>query len=155
MKLSVIVVNHNACTLLRQCLNSVVGACKSIDYELFVVDNASTDKSLEMLGTDFPEVRVIANKTDHGIAKANNQALKLVNGEYILLVNADTISGKDTLEKMCAFMDQHTDTGGMSIRMLTPQGRFLPESIHGLTKPWISFFKLIGFEKHFSKNPFV
>ncbi len=152
MKLSVIVVNHNACALLRQCLNSVVDACKSIDYELFIVDNASADKSLEMLHNDFPEAKVIANKLNNGIAKANNQALTLTTGEYILLVNADTISGKDSLEKMCAFMDQHLSTGGLSVRMLTPQGRFLPQSIHGLTKPWITFFKLIGFARNFSKT---
>ena len=152
MKLSVIVVNHNACALLRQCLNSIIGACKGIDYELFIVDNASTDKSLDMLENDFPVARIIANSTDAGIAKANNQALPLTTGEYILLINADTISGKDTIERMCDFMDQHGDTGGLSVRMLTPQGRFLPESIHGLTKPWIAFFKLIGFAKHFSKT---
>ena len=116
------------------------------------MDNASVDKSLEMLEKEFPDAHIIANNTNLGIAKANNQALKLADGEYVLLVNADTICGKDTIEKMCAFMDQHTDTGGLSIRMLTPQGRFLPESIHGLTKPWIAFFKLIGFARHFSKT---
>jgi len=152
MKLSVLIVNRNACALLRQSLNSITNACKHIDYELFVVDNASTDKSLEMLEKEFPEARVISNNTDLGIAKANNQALILAGGEYVLLVNADTISGKDSIEKMCAFMDQHTDAGGLSVRMLTPQGRFLPESIHGLTKPWISFFKLIGFARNFSKT---
>ncbi len=152
MKLSVIIVNHNARALLKQCLNSVVDACKSIDYELFIVDNASVDRSVQMVESDFPEAKVIANKVNNGIAKANNQALQLTTGEYILLVNADTISGKDSLEKMCAFMDQHIDAGGLSVRMLTPQGRFLPQSIHGLTKPWIAFFKFIGFARNFSKT---
>jgi len=152
MKLSVLIVNRNACTLLKQALNSIVNACKNIDYELVIVDNASTDKSLEMLEREFPNAHIIANTTDNGIAKANNQALEIATGEYVLLVNADTICGKDTIEKMCAFMDQHPDNGGLSVRMLTPQGRFLPESVHGLTKPWIIFFKLIGFEKYFSKT---
>jgi len=152
MKLSVLIVNRNACALLRQSLNSIVNACKSIDYELFIVDNASSDRSLEMLDKEFPDAHVIANNSDLGIAKANNQALRLANGEYILLVNADTICGKDTVEKMCSFMDEHTDAGGLSIRMLTPEGRFLPESVHGLTKPWLAFFKIIGFEKYFSKT---
>jgi len=152
MKLSVLIVNRNACTLLKQALNSIVNACKNIDYELVIVDNASADKSLEMLESEFPNAHIIANTTDNGIAKANNQALEIATGEYVLLVNADTICGKDTIEKMCAFMDQHPDNGGLSVRMLTPQGRFLPESVHGLTKPWITFFKLIGFEKYFSKT---
>jgi len=152
MKLSVLIVNRNACTLLKQALNSIVNACKNIDYELVIVDNASADKSLEMLEREFPNAHITANTTDNGIAKANNQALEIATGEYVLLVNADTICGKDTIEKMCAFMDQHPDNGGLSVRMLTPQGRFLPESVHGLTKAWITFFKLIGFEKYFSKT---
>jgi len=152
MKLSVIVVNQNAGLLLRTALISLINACKNIDYELFIVDNASTDKSLELLASEFPEAQVIANETDQGIAKASNQALKVSTGEYILLVNPDTISGKDSLEKMCAFMDDHADAGGLSVRMLSPQGRFLPESIHGLKKAWAAFFKFIGFAKYLSKT---
>ncbi|MDB5007695.1 MAG: hypothetical protein JWP45_2088 [Mucilaginibacter sp.] len=152
MKLSVIVVNRDACALLRQALNSIVNACKNIDYELFVVDNGSTDRSLEMVGNEFPQTRIIANETDHGIAKANNQALQLSTGEYVLLVSPDTISGKDSLEKMIAFADDHTDTGALGVRMLSPEGRFLPESIHGLTATWAAFFKLIGFAKYLSKT---
>ena len=152
MKLSVVVVSQNACTLLKQALNSLIEACKSIDYELIVIDNASADKTLNMISDEFPEVKVIANDVDLGISKANNQGIRLSTGEYILLVNADTISGKDSLEKMTGFMDDHMDAGGLGVRMLSPQGRFLPESIHGLTKTWAAFFKFIGFAKYLSKT---
>jgi GT2 family glycosyltransferase len=152
MKLSVIVVNQNAGLLLRTALISLINACKNIDYELFIVDNASTDNSLDVLANEFPEAQVIANETDQGIAKASNQALRVSTGEYILLVNPDTISGKDSLEKMLAFMDDHADAGGLSVRMLSPQGRFLSESIHGLKKAWTAFFKFIGFAKYLSKT---
>jgi GT2 family glycosyltransferase len=152
MKLSLILVNQNACTFLKQALNSLIESCKSIDYELIIVDNGSIDKSLEMLSNEFPEAQVIANETDQGIAKANNQGIMLSTGEYVLLVNADTISGKDSLEKMTAFMDDHLDAGGLAVRMLSPQGRFLPESIHGLTKTWATFFKFTGFAKYLSKT---
>jgi GT2 family glycosyltransferase len=152
MKLSLIVVNHNNCLLLKQTLNSLINAAKDIDYELFIVDNASTDGSLAMLKNDFSGFHVISNETDLGIAKANNQALQLCSGEYVLLVNPDTICINGSLDKMITFMDAHSDTGGMDIRMITPQGRFLPESKHGLTKPWITFFKFIGFAKHLSKT---
>ncbi len=152
MNLSIIVVNHNTRILLKQSINSLIEACKHIDYELIVVDNASTDHSLEMLANSFPKIKVIANSKDEGIAKANNQALQLCTGEYILLVSADTLAIKDSVEKMIAFMDSHADAGGMSIRMLNPQGRFLPESIHGLTPAWGTFLKLIGFAKHLSKT---
>jgi len=152
MNLSVIVVNHNTRILLKQSINSLIDACKHIDYELIIVDNASSDHSLEMLSTNFPAVKVIANDHYEGIAKANNQAMQLCTGDYILLVNADTLAIKDSIEKMIAFMDSHADAGGMSIRMLSPQGRFLPESIHGLTPAWGTFLKLIGFAKNLSKT---
>ena len=152
MKLSLILVNQNNCALLKQSLNALVSACKNIDYEIFVVDNASTDKSLEMLETDFPDIHLIANETDFGIAKANNQALNHCSGEYVLMVRPDTFCNNGSLEKMMSFMDMHTDAGGIGIRMITPQGRFLPESMHGLTKQWISFFKFIGFAKNLSKT---
>ena len=152
MKLSIIIVNHNACTLLKQAVNSLINACKEIDYEILIVDNASDDRSLEMLSVNFPELNIIANDVDHGIAKAGNQAIKVATGEYVLMVNADTISLKDSIEKMTAFMDEHADAGGLSVRMLSPQGRFLPESVHGLTKMWTAFLKLIGFAKYLSKT---
>jgi GT2 family glycosyltransferase len=152
MKLSLIVVNHSNCLLLKQTLNSLINAATNIDYELFIVDNASKDGSLAMLEKDFPEANIISNENDFGIAKANNQALKLCTGEYVLLVNPDTICVNGSLEKMTSFMDSHPDAGGMGIRMITPQGNFLPESIHGLTKPWIAFFKFIGFAKHLPKT---
>jgi GT2 family glycosyltransferase len=138
--------------MLKQALNSLIDACKSIDYELFIVDNASADHSLDMLANNFPDLKVIANDTDNGIAKANNQALNLCTGEYVLLVSPDTITISGSVEKMINFMDEHTDAGGMGIRMLSPEGRFLPESIHGLTKTWGSFLKFIGFAKYLSKT---
>jgi GT2 family glycosyltransferase len=152
MKLSIIVVNRNTCILLKQAINSLIDACKNIDYELFIVDNASTDHSLQMLENNFPEINVIANDANLGIAKANNQAIKQCTGEYVLLVSPDTITIKDSIEKMIDFMDGHADAGGIGIRMLSPQGRFLPESIHGLTKTWGAFLKLIGFARHLSKT---
>jgi len=152
MKLSVIVVNRNNGGLIKQTLNSITNACKGIDYELFVVDNASIDASVEIVQSNFPKAQLIVNETEIGVATANNQALKHCSGEYILLVNADTICVNGSLEKMTSFVDMHNDVGGLGIRMITPQGQFLPESKHGLTRPWIAFFKFIGFAKHLSKT---
>jgi GT2 family glycosyltransferase len=152
MKLSVIIVNRNSCLLLKQAINSLIDAGKNIDYELLIVDNASVDHSLKMLANNFPEIKVIANSTNLGYAMANNQALDQCSGEYVLLVNPDTITVRDAVEKMIAFMEDHADAGGIGIRMLSPQGRFLPESIHGLKKTWCAFLKLIGFAKHLSKT---
>ena len=152
MQTSVIIVNHNSCKLLQQAVNSLYIAAEGIEHELYVVDNASTDKSLEMLADNFPEVKVIVNETNLGKAMAYNQALTQAKGEYILMVNADTICNKASFWKAIAFMDSHHDAGGLAVRMLSPQGRFLPESIHGITSTWASFFKLMGFAKHLPKT---
>jgi len=152
MKLSVVIVNYNFCEMLRHTLGSLIDAGKHIDYEVFIVDNASADRSMEMLEDEFPQFHVIVNATNEGFAKAYNKAIGMAKGEYILLVNPDIISSKKTLERALEFMDIHTDSGGLGVRMVTPQGRFLPESNRGLTPSWISFFKLIGLASAFPKS---
>lgn len=152
MKLSVIVVNYNVCVLLRQALTTISRACAQIDHEIFVVDNASTDNSVKMVRNDFPEVNVIENHKNVGFSKANNQALKQVKGDYVLLLHPDTITKNDTLEKTLEFMQSHPIAGGLSVRMINPMGEFLPESKRGLNLPWTAFFKLTGLSKMFSKS---
>lgn len=152
MKLSVIVVNHNACAMLRIALNSLMEAVTGVENEVFVIDNASADKSVDMIKNEFPGVKVITNARNEGIAKACNQGIKQTTGEYILVVSADTITGKKTIEKSLQFMDMHLDAGGLGVRMITPDGRFLKESKHGFTRPWEVFFKLTGLARHFSKS---
>jgi GT2 family glycosyltransferase len=152
MKLTVITVNYSQCNLLKQALNSLINAGKDIDYEVLIVDNASCDNTIEMISYQFPQFHVLANQVDEGTARAYNHAIELAMGEYILLVNADTICGKDTLEKALEFMDTHQDASGVGVRMLSPQGSFLPESNRGLTKSWSTFFKLSGLAKYFPKT---
>jgi len=152
MKLSVILVNYNLCDLLRQNLNSLVSAGTGVDYEVIIVDNASTDKSVEMLNQHYPQFTVIANETSIGIAQAYNKAIRVSKGEYVLLVNADTISGKETLNRILDFMDIHGDAAGLGVRMLSPQGRFLTESNRGLTNAWANFFRLTSFDKYLPKT---
>ena len=152
MKLSVIIVNYNVCALLRQSLNSIIKACAGIKHEIFVVDNASADRSVEMLQLEFPNVHLIANNKNIGFAKANNQALALATGEFVVLINPDTITKKDTLHKTLDFMEKHPIAGGLSVRMIDPMGNFLKESKRGLMPHWVSFFKLTGLSKMLSKS---
>ena len=152
MKLSVILVNYNLCDLLKQCLKTLSDSVNSSDYEVFIVDGASTDGSVAMLNDEFPQFRVLENKLNEGISKAYNQAIELSRGEYILLVNPDTLSGKETLKRVVDFMDINTTAGGLGVRMLSPQGTFLPESNRGLTKSWVTFFKLLRFAKYLPKT---
>src|SRR6056300_1362236 len=118
MKLSVIIVNYNVEFFLEQCLNSVYKALKNVEGEVFVVDNNSIDGSLAMVRDKFPQVTLIANKDNVGFSMANNQALKIAKGDYHLLLNPDTIVEEDTFEKIIAFMDEHTDAGGLGVKMI-------------------------------------
>jgi GT2 family glycosyltransferase len=152
MKLSVIVVNYNMCALLKASLSSLVKACKHIDYELIVVDDASTDRSVKMLQAEFPKAQTILNEKQLGMAKSRNLALAKANGQYVLMVNADTITASNALDGTLNFMDNHREAGGLGVRALTPQGRFLQVSRRGFNKAWEAFFKLTGLAKHFVKS---
>jgi len=152
MKLSVVIINHNMCELLRHTLSSLVDAGKCIDYEVFIYDNASTDGSVKMIENEFAQFHIIASQKQVGYAKAYNEMINLTTGQYILLVNSDIISSKKTLERALEFMDEHVDSGAVGVRMITPKGSFLPESNRGLSSQWIAFFKLTGLSKYFPKS---
>lgn len=140
------------CGLLKQSLFTLIRACRDTDYELIVVDNASADKSVEMLQQEFPEAQLILNQFNLGVAKGRNQGIEQAAGEYVLLVNADTISGKKTIEQVVEFMDTHKNAGGVGVRMLDPRGRFMAESRTGFTKAWGGLLKLTGLAKYFTKS---
>jgi GT2 family glycosyltransferase len=152
MKLSIIIVNYNVKHFLNQCLNSVFKATTNISAEVFVVDNNSTDDSVKMVKEEFSGVILIHNKENVGFSKANNQAIEKSKGEYILLLNPDTVVEEDTFEKCIRFMDLHPDGGGLGIKMIDGNGIFLPESKRGLPTPSVSFYKIFGLSKLFKKS---
>jgi GT2 family glycosyltransferase len=151
-QLSVIIVNYNVKYFLEQCLRSVFNASKNCKVEVFVVDNNSIDDSVELVKTKFPEVKLIENKINLGFSKANNQAIKMASGKYILLLNPDTVVGEDTFEKVITFMDSHSIAGGLGVKMLDGKGNFLPESKRGLPTPLVAFYKIFGLSKLFPKS---
>ncbi|MFH1004595.1 MAG: glycosyltransferase family 2 protein [Bacteroidota bacterium] len=149
MKISVIIVNYNVEHFLEQCLHSVYKAIKNIPAEIFVADNNSVDGSVEMVKRKFPEVHLIANAKNAGFSLANNQAIRQAKGDYILLLNPDTIVQEDTFEKTICFMDSHSDAGALGVMMLDGKGNFLPESKRGLPTPLVAFYKIFGLSKIF------
>ncbi len=144
MKLSVVIVNYNVKYFLEQCLISVKKALEKVEGEVFVVDNNSVDGSVEMVKEKFPFVKLLVNRNNLGFAKANNQAIEQARGEYILLLNPDTVVEDDTFEKVINFMDRHPDAGGLGVKMLDGSGKFLPESKRGLPTPATAFYKIFG-----------
>jgi GT2 family glycosyltransferase len=151
-RLSIIIVNYNVRFFLEQCLHSVEKAVKPGLAEIFVVDNNSLDGSCSMVEQKFPEVKLIRNSANLGFSKANNQAIRISKGEYVLLLNPDTVVEEDTFEKVIAFMDSHEDAGALGVKMIDGKGHFLPESKRALPTPWVSFYKIFGLSALFPRS---
>ena len=152
MKLSIVIVNYNVEHFLEQCLISVRKAIDQLDAEVFVVDNNSVDGSVSMIKNKFKDVKLIANKENVGFSSANNQAIKLAQGEYVLLLNPDTVVEEDTFLKCIQFMDNKADSGGLGVKMIDGKGKFLPESKRSLPTPAVAFYKIFGLSKLFPKS---
>jgi len=153
-KLSVIIVNYNVKYFLEQALLSVQKAAAQVqgEVEVFVVDNNSKDASVEMVQEKFDWVKLIANKTNTGFATANNQAIKQSIGEYLLLLNPDTVIEEDTFSKIIQFMDANAQAGALGVKMIDGAGNFLPESKRGLPTPMVAFYKVFGLSSLFPKS---
>lgn len=152
LKLSVIIVNYNVKYYLDQCIRSVLRAFEEMNTpaEIIVVDNHSADGSVDYLEQRYPQklypmVRFVRSAHNLGFARANNIAIRQSRGEYVLLLNPDTIVGEDALKASVDFMDAHEAAGAVGVRMLGAQGRRAMESRRGLPTPMVSFFKMLGF----------
>ena len=154
MQLSIIIVNYNVKYFLAHCLLSVLYASKNSQVEVFVVDNMSQDGSVEMVKEKFPWVILIANEENVGFAKANNQAVELSTGKYILYLNPDTIVPEDCFEKCISYMDAHEKVGALGCRLIDGKGIFLPESKRGFPTAQAAFFKISGLSSIFKKSTF-
>lgn len=141
--IGIVIVNYNVRHFLVRCLQSIRNSqTGSLKIGVWVVDNASVDGSSSLISRDFPEVHLIANDTNLGFSAANNQAIKQMDTEYILLLNPDTILEEDTLQKCYNFMAGHPQAGAVGVRMIDGTGRFLPESKRQIPRIWNSFCKL-------------
>ena len=143
-KISIVIDSYNVSKLLDECLQSVARALQGIDGEVFVVDNHSVDKTIAMLKEKHPEVKVIANEENVGFSRANNQAIRLSEAEYVLLLNPDTVVYENTLHGVLDFMDKHPEAGGAGVRMLTREGHRAPESRRSIPTPWVAMLKMLG-----------
>ncbi len=152
MKISVIIVNYNVRHFLEQALLSVRKALQGISGDVWVVDNNSVDDSVAMVREKFPEVRLIANRNNPGFAIANNQAIRESTGEYVLLLNPDTLVEEDTFSKCIHFMDTHPDAGALGVKLIDGSGKYLPESKRGFPSPWVAFCKTVGLSAIFPKS---
>ncbi len=152
IQLSVIIVNYNVKYFLEQALRAVRKASRNLAVEVFVVDNNSVDDSVKMVEAIFPEVTLIVNKENKGFSRANNQAIRLSKGQYVLLLNPDTVVEEDTFEKGIHFMDNHPEAGALGVKMIDGSGEFLPESKRGFPTPFAAFSKTFGLSRLFPQS---
>ena len=152
MKLSVIIVSYNVKYFLEQCLCSLEKAAEGIEHEVIIVDNASDDDSTHYITSRFPDVKWIANKENLGFSRANNIAFEHVCGEYVLMLNPDTIVTRDSIASTVAFMDGNPEAGAVGVKMLNKDGNFALESRRGIVTPWVSICKAAGFCKRYPKS---
>jgi len=149
MKLSVVIVSYNVRPYLEECLKSVQEALEGIEGEVFVVDNHSDDDSVEIVRQVYPWVNLIVNLENLGFAKANNQAIRRAQGEYVLLLNPDTVVSQDTFRGVLAFMDEHPKAGSAGVMMCYENGSRAPESRRAVPTPWVAARKMLGFTKRY------
>lgn len=152
MDISVIIVNYNVREFLNNALISLFKAVAHLEAEILVVDNASDDGSVELLQKNFPSVKLIANKENLGFAKANNQALAEAKGNYILLINPDTLVQEDSLAKLMAFLVEHPKVGMAGCKILNPDGSFQLPCRRSFPTPWAAFTKTFGLSALFPKS---
>jgi len=150
MKLTVIIVNYNVRYYLEQCIHSVERATDGIETEIFVVDNHSQDGSVPYLHKNFGNsIRLIESNHNLGFARANNKAIKLSKGDYVLLLNPDTIVGEESIKKVLRFMDEHPKAGAAGVMMHNADGTVARESRRGFPSPFVSFLKMCGFPRRY------
>lgn len=152
MTLSIIIVNYNVRYFLEHCLFSVQKALQHTSGEVIVVDNNSSDGSIEYLSSRFPAVNFIASGANNGFAKACNIGLEKSSGEYILFLNPDTIVPEDAFNKCLEFFQEHADCGALGVKMVDGSGTFLRESKRAFPSPITSLYKLFGLGRLFPKS---
>lgn len=141
--IGIVIVNYNVRHFLVQCLQSIrQSKTNNLNIEVWVVDNASVDGSVSLIQQEFPDINLIANKDNKGFSMANNQAMRLLDAKYVLLLNPDTVLEEDTLQLSYDFMQLHQDCGALGVRMIDGTGKFLPESKRKVPDLWSSFCKL-------------
>jgi GT2 family glycosyltransferase len=152
MDLSIIIVNYNAKYFLEQCLHSVNRALQNIQAEIIIIDNHSSDQSLEWITSRFPKIIYMSNSENLGFARANNQGLARASGKWILFLNPDTLVSEDCIRTCLEFGQNHGDAGAIGLRMIDGSGKFLPESKRGLPMPTAAFYRLFGLSKLFPSS---
>lgn len=151
-RLSVIIVNYNVRDFLLHSIQSIIKSLNNIKHEIIVVDNASVDGSVQSVRKKFDDITIIENDTNMGFSAANNKGIIQSAGQYVVLINPDTIVQEDTFLKLIKFMDEHLDAGAVTCKILNPDGSFSIDSRHSVPTPTTALWKLLGLNRLFPKS---
>lgn len=151
MQLSIIILNYNVRYFLELCIDSVIKATKDIEAEIIVIDNNSPDDSCEMVRARFPHIKLIENKENAGFPKGNNIGVAVAKGEYICILNPDTVVAEDTFTSILKFAKAEANLGIVGCRLIDGRGNFLAESKRGVPTPFVAFTKVTALYKIFPK----
>ncbi|MCF6140839.1 glycosyltransferase family 2 protein [Flavobacterium sp. K77] len=149
MQLSVVILNYNVRHFLEQCVLSAQSALLDLDAEIIVVDNNSSDDSVAMIKERFPTVKLIQNAENSGFPKGNNVGVAVAQGDYVCILNPDTVVSEDTFVKVLAFAEKQSNCGIVGVKLIDGAGNFLPESKRGVPTPWVAFTKIVGLYRIF------
>ena len=152
IRISVIIVNYNARYFLKNCLDSILSSDISDEIEIIVIDNASSDGSSDMIELEFPEILCLKNDENVGFGKANNKAVKLAKGEYVLILNPDTMMAENTLSEVLDFAKNQKDFGAVGVHFIDGLGNYLPESKRNFPNLKVAGAKLLGYSKYYYAN---
>ena len=152
VKISIVIVNYNTARLTAACLESILKDNWDVDAEIFVVDNGSSDGSVEMLEEQYPQVRLIANGENLGFARANNLALREAKGKYVLILNPDTVLPPGTLQKVIRFMDIHPKIGVLGPKLVKADGSMDLACRRSFPTVLDVYLRLLGVDRLFPKS---
>jgi GT2 family glycosyltransferase len=142
MKLSIIILNYNTKELTKNCIDSIIQTAGNLSYEVIVVDNGSTDDSVEGIKNQESRIKLIETGRNLGFAKGNNAARDVVMGEYVLFLNSDTVVQPDALQKTVVYLDEHEDVGVVTCKLILANGSLDKDARRSFITPWIGLTHL-------------
>lgn len=151
--ISIVILTHNGCDFLKECLDSIRKSnLKGVSYQVIVADNASTDKTVEIVKKEYPEVTLVESKKNLGFAAGNNLVKGKTKGKYILFLNLDTVLQKNSIARVYDYMERNKDVGVSTCRLELANGELDDASHRGFPNPANAFFHFSGLAKMFPKN---
>ena len=152
MKVSVVIVNYNTSEQLKDCLNNLLS--QGIELEIIVVDNASSDDSVEMVRTNFPNVKLVEAKENKGLAHGSNLGLEVATGDYVLYLGSDAYPEKGVIDGMVEFMDKNINIGISTCKLVLRNGSLDMDAHRGFPTPWASLTHFTKLNSLFPKSKF-